>query len=458
MIRMRLSAAAAAIGARHRGADPELRGVAIDSRRVEPGALFVALPGLMHDGHDFVAHAGERGACAALVSRPGEYPLPTLEVPDATAALARLALAWRRRHHPRVLAVTGSNGKTTVKEMLAAIMRQEFRTLATRGNLNNELGVPLTLFELEPAHEILIAELGANHPGEIERLSALVRPDVGVITLCAPAHLEGFGTLEGVARAKGEIFRGMARDGVAVLNAEDAFAGLWRELAAPRRVVAFGLGEAADLHGTWRPAATGGALEIRGAGAAIEVALGLPGRHNAMNALAAAAAGLAAGASREAVQAGLAGVRPVPGRLAVHALGSGLTLIDDTYNANPSSLRAGLEVLATRPGRRWLVLGDMGELGAEEVGRHEEAADAARSCGVERLYTTGALARNASCRFGSGATHFESAGALVEALIQDLPVEATVLVKGSRAMGLERVVQALAGRSRAQDRPGFPCC
>ena len=232
---MHLSEAAGVVEGRLRGADVEFDGVAIDSRRVGSRALFVALPGAHLDGHEFVAEAGARGASAALVTRSEEFPLPVLQVPDTARALTRLARYWRRRHHPRVIAVTGSNGKTTVKEMLAAIFGHRSTTLATRGNLNNELGVPLTLLELDASHETLVVELGANHAGEIGRLSSLVRPDVSVITQCAPAHLEGFGTLEGVARAKGEIFEGMAPDGVAVVNAEDAFAELWKELAAPRR-------------------------------------------------------------------------------------------------------------------------------------------------------------------------------------------------------------------------------
>ena len=441
---MRLSTAASAIGARHRGADSEFRGVAIDSRRVEAGTLFAALPGARHDAHEFVAQAGERGASAALVSRPGEFSLPTLQVPDTGQALARLALDWRGRHHPKVIAVTGSNGKTTVKEMLAAIAKRESSTLATRGNLNNELGVPLTLLELDASHETLVVELGANHAGEIARMSSLVRPDVGVITQCAPAHLEGFGSVEGVARAKGELFQGMASDAVAVVNAEDRFVGLWRELAAPRRVVTFALDAQADVRGAWRPAETGSVVEAFSPRGPLDITLGLPGRHNAMNALAAAAAALAAGYSREAVEAGLAEVHAVPGRLELRPLRSGLTLIDDTYNANPASLRAGLEVLATRSGRRWLVLGDMGELGPEGARRHEEAGEVARRCGVERLYTTGTLSRSASRRFGEGAAHFDTRSALIEALVRDLPPCVTVLVKGSRAMGLEGVVQALS--------------
>ena len=442
---MRLSAAASAIGAHRRGLDAEFCGVAIDSRRVESGTLFVALPGARVDGHEFVADAGRRGASAALVSRSGAYPLPTLLVPDTGQALVHLARAWRARHLPKVIAVTGSNGKTTVKEMLAAIAQRESVTLSTRGNLNNELGVPLTLLELDTSHETLVIELGANHPGEIGRLTALANPDVGVITQCAPAHIEGFGSLEGVARAKGELFQGMASAGVAVVNADDTFAALWRELAAPRRMIAFGLGSEADVSGQWKALATGTVVEVRGLGGPLEVELALPGRHNVMNALAAAAAAHAAGFSRDAVRAGLAALRPIPGRLELRALRPGFTLIDDTYNANPTSLQAGLDVLASHAGRRWLVLGDMGELGAEGVRRHEEAADAARRCGVERLYTTGALSRSTSCRFGSGAAHFDTRDALIEAVVRELPASVTVLVKGSRAMGLEAVVQALAG-------------
>ena len=444
---MRLSEAAGAVEGHLRGADVEFDGVAIDSRRVGSRALFVALPGAHLDGHEFVAEAGARGASAALVTRSEEFPLPVLQVPDTARALTRLARYWRRRHHPRVIAVTGSNGKTTVKEMLAAIFGHGSTTLATRGNLNNELGVPLTLLELDASHETLVVELGANHAGEIGRLSSLVRPDVSVITQCAPAHLEGFGTLEGVARAKGEIFEGMAPDGVAVVNAQDAFAGLWKELAAPRRTLTFALDAEADLRGAWRPAGGGGVIEMHGALGRLEARLGLPGRHSAMNALAAAAASFAVGCSREVVQTGLAGMRPVPGRLQIRNLRRGLVLIDDTYNANPTSLRAGLEVLADHPGRRWLVLGDMGELGSEGRWRHEEAGDTARCFGVERLYTTGRLSRSASCRFGDGAAHFDTRNDLIEALIRDLPGRVTLLVKGSRAMGMEGVVQALAGRT-----------
>ena len=448
MIRMRLSEAADAIGGRLRGADVEFHGVAIDSRRIEPRSLFVALPGANVDGHGFVAESAARGASAALVARSDEFPLPVLEVRDTAQALARLALAWRRRHRPRVIAVTGSNGKTTVKEMLAAIFGHETSTLATRGNLNNELGLPLTLLELDRSHETLVVELGANHPGEIRRLSALAHPDVSVITQCAPAHLEGFGSLEGVARAKGEIFEGMTQSGVGVVNAEDAFAKLWRALAAPRRVLTFGLDTEADLRGAWRPSDEGGVIRMHGDVGRIEVDLGLPGRHNAMNALAAAAASLALGCSPDAVRTGLAGMRPVPGRLQTRTLGPGLTLIDDTYNANPTSLQAGLEVLAAHPGRRWLVLGDMGELGAEGMWRHEEAGATARHFGVERLYTTGTLSRSASCRFGEGATHFDHRDDLIEALMRDLPCTVTLLVKGSRAMGMEGVVHALSARQQ----------
>ena len=445
MIRMRLSSAARAIGARHEGVEAEFHGVGIDSRRIAPGALFVALPGARADGHDFVAGAKERGACAALVSRPGPFPLPVIRVPDSAAALRGLARTWRSRCRPRVVAVTGSNGKTTVKEMLAAILREEGRTLATRGNLNNELGLPLTLLELDPSHEALVVELGANRPGEIARLAALSRPSVGVITQCAPAHLEGFGSVEGVARAKAELFRSMALDTVAVVNAEDSFAALCSARAAPRRVLTFGLHDGAEIRGAWRPATGGGRLAVQGGGVRTEILLRLAGRHNAMNALAASAAAFAAGCAWESVRAGLAGVRPVPGRLEPRVLRPGVLLIDDTYNANPASLRAALEVLSAHEGRRWLVLGDMGELGPEGARLHAEVADGARRAGVERLYTTGCLSRATSRRFGRGAAHFESREALVAALVRDFPSSVTVLVKGSRAMRMEGVVRALAG-------------
>ena len=443
MIRMRLRRAAEDLGVQLASPDTDFHGVCTDSRVDPRGRLFVALRGTRVDGHEYVDHAFEHGAAAALVSRRREYAGPTLAVADTGEALVELARRWRRRFTVQVTAITGSNGKTTVKEMLAAIQRVEGETLATHGNLNNEIGMPLMLMELDEAHRAAVIELGANHAGEIARLTALADPAIGVITQCAPAHLAGFGSVDGVARAKGELFEHMRRESTAVINADDAFSQMWGELAAPRNVIRFGLDTEVDVGAGWSQTPAGARLMLRTPIGSGPVELSLPGRHNVMNALAASAAATAAGASFGALCLGLESVRPVAGRLQPKSTADGITIIDDTYNANPASLRAGLEVLAACRGRRWLVLGDMAELGADERRYHEDAGEMAKSYGVERLYTTGPLSEMAAKRFGCGAIHCSSRCDLIEALRDDLPGDTTVLVKGSRSMQMEVVVQAL---------------
>jgi UDP-N-acetylmuramoyl-tripeptide--D-alanyl-D-alanine ligase len=444
MMRLRLSEAAAATGGTRSGEDVAFAGCGMDSRTLPAGALFVALPGARTDGHDFLAAARARGAAAALVSRPVAVDLPTVRVADTRRALGDLAAAWRRRVPVPLVGITGSNGKTTVKEMTAAILGRLGPTLATAGNLNNDLGVPLTLARLGPEHRFAVVEMGANHPGEIARLCAIAAPGVSVITQCAPAHLEGFGSVAGVARAKGEIVAGLPPDGLAVLNADDPFLDLWRDLAGARRVVTFGLERPADLSARWTADRDGSRVEMTTPGGEVSLRLPLPGRHNVANALAAAAVGLALGASLEEVADGLASVRAVEGRLQLRELG-GLSVLDDTYNANPGSLAAALQVLATLPGARWLVMGDMGELGEGAAALHREAGARARQAGVGHLYGVGPLTRHAIEAFGSGGRHFEDHATLVAALRAEATAPAAVLVKGSRAMGMERVVQALAG-------------
>jgi UDP-N-acetylmuramoyl-tripeptide--D-alanyl-D-alanine ligase len=435
---------AAATGGRLAGQDALVEGNGTDSRSIDPGALFVALVGERADGHDFIAAARARGAGGALVARPHGEDLPTVQVADTRRALGALTASWRARFDLGLVGVTGSNGKTTVKEMTASILRQAGPTLATEGNLNNDIGVPLTLARLAAEHRFAVVEMGANHPGEIAGLCALARPAVGVITQCAPAHLEGFGSVEGVARAKGEIVQGLAADGTAVLNADDRFVGLWRELAGQRRVIAFGLEHPAEVWAEWLPDGDGSRVELATPAGRTALRLALPGRHNVMNALAAAAAALALGVDLSAVVRGLAAVRSVKGRLQVRSSGT-LRVIDDTYNANPGSVAAALEVLGGYPGRRWLVLGDMLELGAAAEAYHRQAGARARDSGVERLYAVGPLAALAVEGFGSGARHFPDHAALIEALVRDASASATVLVKGSRSMGMERVVRALMG-------------
>ena len=448
MIRMRLGEAAAALGLRATGEDVVFHGVGTDSRTISPGALFVAVPGPRFDGYDFVGGAKGRGAVAALVERVPNESIPFILVRDSVRALGELSAAWRSRFRDLVVVgITGSNGKTTVKEMTAAILRTLGPVSATRGNLNNEIGVPLTLCALTAEHRTAVVELGANHRGEIAALTTLVQPSVGVITQCAPAHLEGFGSIQGVARAKGELFEHLSDKAAAIINADDPYAGLWRELAGCRRCISFGAGPDADVRvrvasdaGQWRVS-----LDTPIGG--VKVDLALPGIHNALNAGAAAAAALAAGASLDAIREGLTTVRPTRGRLESKRGPRGAEIINDTYNANPASLQAGLAVLGTKPAPRWLVLGDMAELGPEEAALHAGAGHSAKHHGVERLLALGELSVEAVRAFGDGATHFTDSAALVDRLRDELPEGATVLVKGSRSMAMERVVEAIAERA-----------
>ena len=446
MIRLRVSEAARAVGGEWTGDDATFQGCATDSRTVASGALFVALPGTRVDGHDFLGQARQQGAAAALVSRVVAADLPTVRVADTRRALGELATHWRGRFDLPLIGVTGSNGKTTVKEMIAAILRQVGPTLATEGNLNNDIGVPLTLVRLGPEHRFAVVELGANHPGEIAGLCAVARPGVGVITQCAPAHLEGFGSVEGVARATGEIIQGLPASGTAVINADDAFAGLWSRLAGQRPRVTFGLDRSADVTARWMPEGAGSRVSMATPAGAIGLYLPLPGRHNVMNALAAVAAALAVGIPPDAIVAGLESVGPVKGRLQLREA-HGMRVLDDTYNANPGSVAAALAVLAAFPGARWLALGDMGELGASSEDYHRQVGQLAREAGVERLFALGRLAGLAAEGFGAGARRFPSHQALIEALRQEASAApATLLVKGSRSMTMERVVEALVRR------------
>ena len=449
MIRMRLGEAAAALGLRTVGGDVAFHGIGTDSRTVSPGALFVAVRGPTFDGHDFIGDAARRGAAAALVERVPSASIPFISVRDSVRALGELAAVWRNRFPDLLLVgITGSNGKTTVKEMVAAIFRTLGPVSATRGNLNNEIGVPLTLCDLGAEHRAAVIELGANHSGEIATLTTFARPFVGIVTQCAPAHLEGFGSIEGVARAKGELFEHLAEDATAVINADDPYAGLWREMAGHRRRISFGVGADADVRVRAVPGAGCSRVSLRTPSGDMEVDLSLPGAHNALNASAAAAAAISAGVGLDAIRDGLATVRPVKGRLEFKRGPRGAKIIDDTYNANPASLQAGLGVLGAKPSPRWLVLGDMAELGPEGAVLHAGAGRSARRHGVERLLALGELAAEAALAFGDGATHFQDCAALVERLRDELPDGATVLVKGSRSMTMERVVEAIAENAR----------
>jgi UDP-N-acetylmuramoyl-tripeptide--D-alanyl-D-alanine ligase len=439
------------------GADRPIGAVGTDTRALGAGSLFIALKGPNFDAHDFIDMAIARGAVAALVERDVTTTLPTVRVADSRRALGRLAAAWRDRFAIPLVAVTGSNGKTTVKGMLAAILAARGSGLSTRGNLNNDIGVPLTLLNLRSDHRSAVIELGANHPGDIAYLTRLARPTVALITNAAQAHLAGFGDITGVARAKGEIFSGLMPDGIAVINADDPREGLWRVMAAPHRIVSFGLRYAADvtaceLH---LNASLGCSFMLSAPTGEAAVELRLSGRHNVMNALAAAAAAHAVGMGIADIVRGLEAMRAVERRLQLKRGIGGARVIDDTYNANPGSVKAALEVLAVSGagGEKFLVLGDMGELGNAGEALHEQVGRQARAIGVDRVYTVGELARTAAGTFGKGAAYFATQETLIEALRRDLASAAsaavTVLVKGSRSMHMERVVDAIADAADA---------
>jgi UDP-N-acetylmuramoyl-tripeptide--D-alanyl-D-alanine ligase len=455
---MDLLEAAQATGGTALHGNPVFVGVSTDSRKIGPGELFVALSGENFDGHDFVRDVLARGAAAAMVTTAwadhNGAGLPLLAVADTRLGLGALAGSWRARFSIPLIGITGSNGKTTVKEMCAAILREQARrdgfdgvltVLATAGNLNNDIGLPQMLLRLSVAHRAAVIEMGMNHPGEISYLTQLAKPTIALVNNAQRAHLAGLGGLAEVARAKGEIFGGLGVDGVAVINADDPHFDLWLQLAAPHRTVAFGLGnlERAQITGHFLPHGFGGTLTVHSGQQQIDIELGVPGGHNAANALAAAATTLAAGVPLESVAAGLAAYRGIKGRLQLKAGEGGAQVIDDSYNANPDSMRAAIDVLAAIPGRTVLVMGDMRETGEAAGQFHSEIGGYAKSKGIERLLTLGELSAAAVHNFGSGGEHFQRLDDLLRALRANLSPQTTVLVKGSRSMRMERVVDAI---------------
>lgn len=426
------------------GEDAQIQAVGSDSRTLEPGSLFVALQGERFDGHAHLAEVAARGGAGALVERiQPDIALPQVLVADPLAALQQLAAAWRRRHDIPVVAVTGSCGKTTVKEMLAAILGTAGPVLATRGNLNNHIGVPLTLLRLRAEHRFAVIEMGMNHSGEIAVLTWLAQPDIALINNARPAHLEGLGSLEAIARAKGEILEGLSSEGLAVLNGDDAFIDYWAE-KNPGRLLRFGLdAEELELRGRWEAEAGGGRLQVEAGQDAFSVKLPLPGRHNGANALAAIGVALSLNIAPEQINQGLGMMQPVPGRLNWRSGRGGSQVLDDTYNANPASLEAAVRVLVDGPGEKILVLGNMGELGEDAPAMHEAAGMMARGLGVQRLLTLGEMAARAVPGFGTGGQAYDD----LDILLQDLQAleheGVRILVKGSRSARMERVVQAI---------------
>ena len=447
-----LELAAKGIGARRHGGKAEVLRVSTDSRSLAAGDLFVALRGGNFDGHAYVAQAFDQGAAAAMVAEgelakhPEWAGKPLLEVDDTRLGLGRLAAWWRKEMGVPLVAVTGSNGKTTVKEMIAAILRRQAgmeAVLATQGNLNNDIGVPLTLLSLRREHRYGVIEMGMNHPGEIAYLTSLAKPDAAVVNNAQAAHLAGLGSVEAVARAKGEIFQGLAQDGVAVINADDPYADLWRELAGRRRTIFFGLDQPADVGAEYRLDVLASALEIHTPEGNASATLCVPGVHNVRNALAAAAAALALGVKPEIIGQGLTAFAGVKGRLQNKAGLHGAILIDDTYNANPGSVTAAIRVLAATAGKKVLVLGDMGELGGKAAELHAGIGAAAREAGVDRLLALGENSIHAARAFGAGGQHFEYIEDLLAEAENELAPGVTLLVKGSRFMQMERVIKGL---------------
>ena len=439
-----LASAAQHIDGSLQGEDRSFAGISTDTRSVRDGELFFALQGPNFDGHDYVGAAAAAGAAGAVVTHVVGDELAQITVDDTRRALGLFGAAWRRQQDATVVGVTGSNGKTTLKELIRACLAQEAATLATEGNLNNDIGMPLMLARIEAAHRFAVLEMGANHAGEIAYLASLARPDVVVITNAAAAHLEGFGSIEGVARAKGEILQNAERPGVAVLNADDEYFDYWLSLVDDVRHLSFGFSDAADARATDIDAqAERSCFRLILPDTELDVVLPLSGVHNVRNACAAAAVAHALDIDAQKIKAGLENVSPVGGRLQALPAINGATLFDDSYNANPLSVIAAAEFLGRLPGENWLVLGDMKELGDAAAALHREVGEAARACGIQRLFALGDSSRNSVEGFGEHATWFGSIDKLLSKLMADINPSVNVLVKGSRSMHMERVVDAL---------------
>jgi UDP-N-acetylmuramoyl-tripeptide--D-alanyl-D-alanine ligase len=441
---MNISQAAQALGAQFRGHDVEFTAVGTDSRTLKRGELFVALKGEHFDGHAFVAQAATAGAAAALVEHAdAEIALPQIVVEDTTRSLGRLGNFWRRRFSVPLVALTGSSGKTTVKEMLAAILRAasgEDAVLATRGNL--------TLLELRRGHRYAVVEMGMNHAGEISYVTHLAEPEVALITNAGVAHLEHLGSTEAVARAKGEIFEGLKSNGVAVFSADDHFAPLWRTLAGTKRQLEFGIETSAAVTAAYKVRQLDSEIVLRTPLGEAAVVVPAPGLHNVRNALAASAAASALAVPAATIAMGLARFRGIKGRLQRKQGMSGATVIDDTYNANPDSVRVAIDVLAQNPAPTILVLGDMGELGQRSADFHREVGAYARSQNISSLFALGEMSRYAVEAFGAAGHHADSLDSLLYIVNTCATPDATLLIKGSRFMKMERVVEALTDEAK----------
>ncbi len=455
---MLMSQAANALNGELVGGDVLFTSVSKDTRDILTGSLYVAIKGEHFDGHEFVEKASVAGASGALVSEHQSVQLPQICVNDTRLALGELAANWRQRFAGKVAGITGSNGKTTVKEMTRSILEHAAgadHVLSTVGNLNNDIGMPITLLNLREQHRFAVIEMGANHPGEIDYLTHIANPHVAVITNAGPAHLEGFGSIEKVASSKAEIYSGIADGGTAVINADDVYADYWRgvcnKLSGDKSVITFSMqDECADVHAVITQVNDKTEIQIKTPQGDGVVQLAVPGQHNVMNALAAAAVAVALEISLDDIIKGLGAFSGVSGRLATCYSSGGARIINDTYNANPLSLNAAMNVLVASEADTWLVLGDMAELGDEKEELHRKVGEQARAIGVKHLLATGDLARFAVESFGQDAQFFQDRQQLIQQLEQGITENSVVLVKGSRSMGMEQIVNALVDEHNAQ--------
>lgn len=444
MKRLPLSLLAHWAGGELHGDDAVVDAMTQDTRALQPGSLYVALRGERFDGHDFAYDAAMRGASAVLVEHAVKVDLPQIVVGDSQLALARIAAGIHQDQAGKVVAITGSNGKTSVKTLLVAILQRAGVTYFNPGNRNNEIGLPLAVIDAPDDADFAVYEMGAGQPGDIAYLTGIVAPDVALVNNVAAAHLERMGSLLGVAETKGAVYDALPASGTAVINADDAFAEYFAERVADRRILRFGLEASADVTACdIRTDANGSAFVLVAPQGEVPVELHLPGRHNVLNALAAASLALACDVSLAMIAEGLAAAQPVAGRQIAHTLGNGAVLIDDSYNANPGSLAAAIDALAAAGGEAWLVLGDMRELGADAEALHADAGRRARAAGIRRLYTLGPLSQHAAQAYGDGARHFDTHKTLAEALRADLHAGVRCLVKGSRGSAMDKIVTAL---------------
>ncbi len=443
---MMMSQIAEALHARLIGRDVLMTGVSKDTRDIHAGDLYVALKGDRFDGHEFISAATAAGAVGVLVSEPqaeaGMLDVPQVQVDDTRIGLGKLAAYWRQKFTGKLIGITGSNGKTTVKEMCSKILGDHAgvsAVLATKGNLNNDIGLPMTLLELTQQHKFAVIEMGANHIGEIDYLTSIARPDVALVNNVGPAHLEGFGSLENIAKAKAEIYNGLSADGVAVINQDDVFADFWKDYCSAMKTVSFSMrDEHADVYARY---IENNHYQIISKNETAELRLKVPGKHNVMNALAATAVMLSLELPLQSIVESLSEFENIQGRLSAKTSAAGYQVIDDTYNANPLSVTAAIDVLADMQGETVLVLGDMAELGEHAEKLHAEIGSKAKAAGIKSLYATGKLSANTVTAFGENGFYFENKNALIDALKESLTADSVVLIKGSRSAAMEEVVE-----------------